>query len=88
MATVHIVPYGVIVEFDHSEVNRIVAAVGTASGLAGVLAAMGITGPATIILAIVSALLSLGAGVLSGCDRGNGIFLYVFWIPLVWCRHR
>jgi hypothetical protein len=89
MATTHVVPYGIIVELDHSEVTRIIAAMNAGRAADTIANLFGASGTAAFVLNIVGALLTLGANVLSGCDRGNGIFLYILWIPvLCWCRPR
>jgi len=93
MATTRTTWFGVIVEFSHSEVTYVVNAANTGAGAAGTLAALlaafGITGPAAIISGIVSAVLSLGGSALNGCNApARGIFLYVLWVGLPWCRTR
>ena len=93
MATTRVTWFGVVVEFDHREITQITSTMNTgaagAGALAGILTGMGITGPAAIIASIMAALLRLGVSVLNGCNsKLIGIFLYVLWIGVPWCRSR
>lgn len=82
--------WGVIVEFDHSELDHLTRVLNTggagAAAIATALTGMGVTAPAAIILGIVGAVVTLGANLLTGCDNGNGIFLYIVWAPIIWWR--
>jgi hypothetical protein len=93
MAQVHLKLFGLIVEFDHNEVNQISSGMNQgaagAMGLATMLAAMGISGSATVISNITSAALWLGASHLQGCDANQrGIHLYVVWPCVPFCKSR
>jgi len=94
MARAHIVWFGTVVEFSHPEATQLSATVGSGAAAAGVLTAalggMGITGPAAVISGIATALLTLGSAALNQCNSKNqrGIYLYVLWVGVPWCRHR
>ena len=93
MATTHTRWFGVVVEFDNHELTQITANLNSGAAgvgtLAAILAAMGITGPAALVSGIVTALLTLGSALLSGCNSNQrGIVLYVLWVGLPWCRAR
>ena len=93
MATTRLTWFGAVVEFDHPEITQIVSLINigstTIGAVAGVLAAMGVTGAAAVITGIVGALLRLGSALLSACNsQRRGIFLYVLWVGVPWCRSR
>jgi hypothetical protein len=93
MAATHVTWFGIVVEFDHSEITQIVTHINTGSAglgaVATVLIAMGITGPAAVIAGIASAVLKVSATALQGCNsKGIGIFLFVLWVGAPWCRSR
>ena len=91
MAHVRYIAIGAVIDFDHSEVTQISAHLGTGAAVAGALTAAlavaGVTASASIITAILGALLQLGSSALSGCNANQrGISLTVLWIGLPWCK--
>ena len=85
--------FGVVVEFDHSEINQIVSSMNSGAASVGVLSAlllsMGITGSASAVAGIVSGLLWLGGSVLLSCNsRQTGVQLTILWVGAPWCKPR
>jgi hypothetical protein len=94
MARMRLMPFGAIIEFDHTEVvnisnvlNNFVYGTGAVSAL---LTAIGtITGPGLIIAGAVAAFFSLGQRSLTNCNANrNGISLYVCPAGPFWCKPR
>jgi predicted MFS family arabinose efflux permease len=93
MATAHIVWFGVVVEFSHQEITQITSTMNSgaagAGALGAVLGGMGIIGTGAVITGIVGALLKVGATLLTGCNsKQTGIYLWVLWVGVPWCRSR
>lgn len=93
MANLRFTPFGVVVELDHSNVHTISTHLNTAAAsvgtLAGVLAAMGVTGPASAVSAIISGVFWLGSSALVGCDtQGRGTDVIILWVGVPWCNSR
>lgn len=92
MATTRRTWFGVVVEFDNTESNQLIAQINTgaatASALAAALTAMGVVG-ASVVAAIVSGILWIGSASLGICNASQrGLFLYVPWTGTPWCRTR
>ncbi|HTT79843.1 MAG TPA: hypothetical protein VMF86_09215 [Stellaceae bacterium] len=93
MATTRVTWFGVIVEFDNTEINQITSNINVGAAGAGtvvtMLAALGINGPAAVVIGIANALFTLGAAALGRCNSTQrGIVLYVLWVGVPWCRAR
>jgi hypothetical protein len=90
MATVRLVPFGIVVDLSHSELthitNHLSTGAATAASVVAILAAFGITGPTGIAAGVLGALLWLGASLLTQCDSNQkGIHLIVLWVGAPWC---
>jgi hypothetical protein len=91
MTTSRFTWFGVVVELDHSETTYLIANLNTGTAglgyVATLLAAMAI--PHAAVAGAAAALVRLGVAGLGRCNSAQrGIFLYVLWVGLPWCKSR
>jgi hypothetical protein len=91
MAMARVTKFGLQVNLNHTELTILTTHLTTGSASVGVitavLAGFGISAPAAVVSAIISAVLCLGASALNSCNaKQRGVSITVFWVGVPYCR--
>lgn len=91
MATVRFTPFGIVVDFSHSEITQITnhlnTGAATAATVCSLLGNLGVTGQAAGVAMTLGGILWLGGSLLAGCNSNQrGIRLTILWVGPTWCH--
>ena len=81
--------WGVRVDLDSYWTKKLLAAINTGAGAAGIAAALAAAGvissPGALPAGVAAGILAIGSGVISFCANDNGVSLYVTYNGMPWC---
>jgi hypothetical protein len=81
--------WGVRVDLDSYWTKKLLAAINTGAGAAGIAAALAAAGvissPGALPAGVAAGILAIGSGVIGFCSNDNGVSLYVTYNGMPWC---
>lgn len=81
--------WGIRVDLDSYWTKKLLAAINTGAGAAGIAAALAAAGvissPGALPTGVAAGILAIGSGVIGFCSNDNGVSLYVTYNGMPWC---